>query len=392
MAVRGYTRAEILPEIPTVGIGMLGYAFMGRAHSSAFKTMPYTMWPPPAMPNLHAICGRSERAVREAAIRYGFEGFYTDWHQLVRDPEIQVFDNTGPNNLHAEPCIEAAQQGKHVLCEKPVARTAEEAKEMLDAVERSGVKHMVGFNYRFVPALHLMSDLIETGQLGEIRHFRGTYLQDWIASPDQPMVWRLNADVAGSGALGDLGTHTVDLARWLVGEIGAVSGISKTFIRERPLGGDSGERGTVTVDDAVAVLLEFRNGAIGTLEATRFATGRKNHHTIEVNGSRGSVRFDLERLNELEYYSEDDAPNVRGFHDVLVTEQNHPFYAFWWPPGHTIGWEHTFVNEIYHFLRCIAHDEPVAPHGATFEDGYRNALILDAIAESSRTGRRVHLT
>jgi len=381
-----------VPEAPTVSIGMLGYAFMGKAHSNAFKTMPYMMWPPPAVPRLVQICGRNEAAVSEARVRYGFERYSTDWHELVDDPEIQVFDNTAPNNLHAEPCIAAARNRKHILCEKPLARNTEEAKGMLDAVREAGVTHMVAFNYRFVPALRLAYDLIHDGRIGEIYHFRGQYLQEWIADPEFAMVWRLRGDVAGSGALGDLGSHTIDLARWLVGEIGAVTGLTKTFVPERPSDEADGRREKVTVDDATIALLEFENGAIGTVEATRFAPGRKNFHTIEINGSKGSIYFNLERLNELQFYSTESPPDVQGFHNVLVTEAHHPYWSFWWPHGHIIGWEHAFVHEIYHFLGAVAGGEGVAPLGATFEDGYRNAVITDGILESSRSSQKVQLT
>lgn len=375
---------------PTIGIGVLGYAFMGKAHTNAFKTLPYIMWPPPAIPRLVSICGRNEVAVAEAQMRYGYERYCTDWHELIDDPEVQVFDNLAPNNLHAEPCIAAARNGKHVICEKPLARNAEEAKAMRDAVRESGVVNMVAFNYRFVPALRLAYDLIKAGRIGEIYHFRGQYLQEWIASPDFPMVWRLQGDVAGSGALGDLGTHTIDLARWLVGDIGAVSGLTKTFIPERLSG--EGRKEKVTVDDAVIALVEFENGAIGTLEASRFAPGRKNHHTIEINGSKGSIYFDLERLNELQVYSTEDPPDTQGFHDVLVTEANHPYYSFWWPHGHIIGWEHTFVHEAYHFLQAVVGAGEIAPYGATFDDGYRNAVVADGIVESAMGGKKVVLS
>jgi predicted dehydrogenase len=251
---------------------------------------------------------------------------------------------------------------------------------------------MVAFNYRFVPALRLAYDLIREGRLGEIYHFRGQYLQEWIASADFPMVWRLQGEVAGSGALGDLGAHTIDLARWLVGEIGAVSGLTKTFIPERPTGEAEGRREQVTVDDAFVSLVEFENGAIGTIEASRFAHGRKNYHTIEINGSRASIRFNLERLDELQYFSTEDPPDVQGFHDVIVTEAHHPYYSFWWPHGHIIGWEHTVVHEVYHFLQAVARGESIAPYGATFEDGYRNAVVADGIVESSRSGRKVQLS
>ena len=272
-------------DAPEIGIGMLGYAFMGKAHSNGFKKLPYMMYPPVAIPRLVAVVGRNEEAVAEAARRYGYEGYYTDWRKMLEDDNIQLFDNGGPNNIHAEPCIEAAKAGKHVFCEKPLGRTAEESKSMLDAVEAAGVKHMVAFNYRFVPAIVQAKKLIDEGMLGRIYHFRGKYLQEWIMDPNFEKVWRLDKSIAGSGALGDLGAHTIDLARFLVGEPTKVSAMTKTFIEERPLEGGGGT-GKVDVDDAFVSLLEFDNGAIGTIEASRFAGGRKNHHVIEINGEK----------------------------------------------------------------------------------------------------------
>ncbi len=374
-------------NIPTIGVGVLGYAFMGKAHTNAYKKLPYIFWPPAAIPRLVSIAGRSEKAVAEAARRYGYDRFTTNWRDLVTDPEIQIFDNSGPNNLHAEPCIAAAEAGKHIICEKPLARTAAEAKQMLEAVRKAGVKHACAFNYRFVPAVRQARLLIEQGALGRIYHFRARYLQEWIADPEFAMVWRLDKSVAGSGALGDLGAHIIDLARFLVGEPRAVNGLTTTFIKERPLPDGSGRKATVDVDDAFVALVEFENGAIGTLEATRFATGRKNHNTFEINGSKGSISFNLERLNEIEVYLNDAGPReARGFTDVLVTEAYHPFYANWWPHGHIIGWEHTFVHEINHLIEAIVNGKTVEPYGATFEDGYRCAVICDAIVQSSENG------
>jgi predicted dehydrogenase len=376
---------------PEIGVGMLGYAFMGKAHTNAYKTLPYMVYPPPAIPKLIAIVGRNQESVREAAVRYGYEGYYTDWRRLIEDPRIQLFDNGGPNNLHAEPCIAAAEAGKNILCEKPLARDAAEAKRMLDVVQKAGVKNMVSFNYRFVPAIRQAYHLIQSGALGQIYHFRAVYLQEWIMDPNFPQVWRLDRAAAGSGALGDLGAHIVDLARFLVGEPKAVTGLTKTFIDERP--GPDGKRVKVDVDDAFLSLVEFENGAIGTLEASRFAAGRKNHQVIEINGSRGSIVFNLERLNELDVYWTDVGPReTRGFADVLVSEAYHPFWEYWWPHGHIIGWEHTFVHEIAHLLDAIVNNKEVGPLGATFEDGYKNAVICDAILESSRQGRRVGIS
>ncbi len=279
-------------QAPEIGIGMLGYAFMGKAHSNALKKLPYMMYPPVAIPKLVAIAGRNEEATAEAAKRYGYSRYYTDWRQLVDDPEVQVFDNGGPNDAHAEPCNRAAAAGKHIFCEKPLGRTAEESKAMLDAVTKAGVKHMVAHNYRFVPAIVQARKLIESGQMGRIFHFRAVYLQEWIMDPNFPKVWRLDKSVAGSGTLGDLGSHIIDLARFLVGEPKQVMAMTKTFIDERPLPDGSG-RGKVDVDDAFVSLFEFENGAIGTLEASRFAAGRKNHEVLEINPERGTIRCNM---------------------------------------------------------------------------------------------------
>jgi predicted dehydrogenase len=381
--------AKSAGDVPEIGVGMLGYAFMGKAHTNAFKKIPYMMYPPPAVPRLVAICGRTEAATAEAARRYGYEQVYTDWRKMLENDKVQLFDNGGPNDAHAEPSIAAAQAGKHVLCEKPLARSAEEAKGMLDAVAKAGVKHMVAFNYRFVPAVRQARNLIESGALGRIYHFRAVYLQEWIMPHyNSPMIWRLEKKVAGSGALGDLGAHIIDLGRFLVGEVKGVSAMTSTFIKKRPKAG--GGMGTVDVDDAFTAAVEFENGAIGTLEATRFAAGRKNHMVLEVNGEKGSICFDLERMNELEVFWVGEQPKeTQGFHDVLISEGYHPWWSNWWPHGHIIGWEHTFVHEITHLLDCIVNDKAVAPYGATFEDGYRAAAICDAILVSAATKKQV---
>lgn len=377
-------------KIPEIGVGVVGYAFMGKAHSHAYIDLPIFFYPPPAKPVLVAICGRNEELVREAAIRYGYKRYYIEWEKLVKDPEVQLFDNSGPNNIHAEPCIVAADNGKHILCEKPLATNAKEAKRMLEAVKRAGVKHMVGFNYRFVPAVLLARKLIEDGRLGRIYHFRARYLQEWIMDPNFPLIWKLRKEVAGSGPIGDLGSHIIDLARFLVGEIKSVSSMATTFIKERPLPENPNTKGEVTVEDAFVACIEFDNGAIGTLEATRFASGRKNYNSFEINGEKGSIEFNLERLNELRVYDIDEVNmDIMGWREVLVTETYHPFIKFYWPHGHIIGWEHTFLNEIYHFLDCIVNDKEVGPYGATFEDGYRCNVVMDAIVESVKTGKRI---
>jgi predicted dehydrogenase len=374
---------------PEIGIGMLGYGFMGKAHSNAFKTLPYMVYPPPAIPRLVGIAGRNPAAIQEAARRYGYAHAYTDWKALLDNPDVQLFDNGGPNDVHAAPVIQAAQTGRAIICEKPLARSTAEAASMLDAVTKAGVKHLCAYNYRFVPAVRLARHLIESGTLGEIYHFRAVYLQEWIVDPSFGMVWRLNKAEAGSGALGDLGSHLLDLARFLVGEPRRVNAMTKTFIKERPLRDESGASGDVTVDDAFTALLEFENGALGTVEASRFALGRKNGQVFEINGSLGSLRFNLEALNELEVYYQNDIPrDTHGFHKVLVTEAYHPFWKYWWPQGHIIGWEHTFIHQFAHFFECLVNDQPIAPYGATFEDGYKNAVICDAILRAAETGQR----
>jgi predicted dehydrogenase len=337
-------------------------------------------WPPPLRPVLVAIAGRNETAVGEAARRFGFASHVADWRELIADDRVALFDNAGPNNLHGEPTIAAAQSGKHVLCEKPLGRTAAESYDIWQAAARGGVKHMCAFNYRFVPAVRLAREMLEAGELGDIYHFRGRYLQEW-GNVDADL-WRFDATAAGSGALGDLGAHVIDLAHYLVGEISTVSALTATFQPGR------------AVDDGFEAAVSFEGGAIGTIEATRFAPGRKNALSFEINGSRGSIAFDLERLNELQVHLVDSRPGARaqGFRQVLVSEADHPFWQWWWPHGHIIGWEHTFVHEIHHLLHAIATDGEVRPYGADFEDGYRAAEVCDAILRSSQSGTREAIT
>jgi predicted dehydrogenase len=287
--------------VPELGVGMLGYAFMGKAHANAYRTLSYMTWPPPFRPRLVSIAGRDESAVAEAAQRYGFERHVTDWRELVSDPEVGLFDNSGPNNLHAEPTIAAAEAGKHVFCEKPLGRTAKESYETWQRVAGAGVRHMTAFNYRFVPAVRLARQMLEAGELGDVLHFRGRYLQEWGTTTAD--AWRFQKDAAGSGALGDLGAHAIDLARYLVGEIASVSAITRTFMEGRE------------VDDAFEAVVEFEGSALGTIEATRFAAGRKNALAWEINGTKGSLAFDLERLNELQH-----SEGTKGFRTILVTE------------------------------------------------------------------------
>jgi predicted dehydrogenase len=371
-------------EIPEIGIGMLGYAFMGRAHTNALKKLGYTFWPPPAHPRLVHVAGRNAEGVAEAAHRYGFEKHSTDWKAVIDDPDVQVFDNGGPNDQHLEPTVAAAQAGKHIICEKPLGRTADEAYEIWSEVAKTPVKAMTAFNYRFFPAIRLVKLLLEDGTLGEIRHFRGRYHQEWLVDPETPSSWRLDKATAGSGALGDLGSHIIDLSRYLVGEITDVSGNLTTFVDERP-------GGHVDVDDAFEAIVRFDTGATGTLEATRVAPGRKNHMRFEISTTKGTVIFDQERMNELELHLIGSSPgeSAQGFRRVLVSETYHPYWEHWWPHGHMIGWEDSFVHELGHLLEAVATDGPIGPHGATLEDGYRCAEVCDAIDRSSHTGQRV---
>ncbi len=370
-------------DIPSIGIGMLGYAFMGKAHTNALKKIAYIPWPPPYEPRLVSICGRTEDAVKEAARRYGYEKWTTDWRELVGDPDVQVFDNCGPNDFHLEPTLAAARAGKHVICEKPLGRTADESYEIWKGVADAGVKHQCAFLFRFFPAVRLAREIIEAGDIGDIYHFRGTFQQEWIMDPQFPIVWRLDKEVAGSGALGDLGAHVIDQSRYLVGEPVSVTGLLKTWITDRP-------GGKVTVDDAFEATVEFDNGAIGTYEATRYAFGRKNHLWWEIYGSKGAIVWDQERMNELQvnYGNSTPGEHSQGFRTVLVSEAYHPWWQYWWPHGHMIGWEDGFVHQLLHLLECVRDDKPISPIAADFEDGYRCAEICDAIIRSHETGER----
>lgn len=378
-------------SVPEVRLGMLGYNFMGKAHCNAYLKFPHMFWPPTARVRMVAICGRTEPAVAEAARRYGFEGYYTDWRDLVADARLTLFDNVAWHSAHVEPCIAAAEAGKHVLCEKPLATNAADARRMLDAAMRAGVKHMVAFNYRFAPAVQLARRIIEEGYLGRLHHIRIRYLQDHQAEPNTPVPFKIGA--GKGGVLLGLGSHVIDLARFLAGEPASVSGLVTTFNRERPDADGSGRLVAVTDDDSFVANVAFRNGALGTLEASYVCAGRKNQLVVEVNGVRGSLTWDLEDLNRLSVYLEgrDKFPGVTGFENVLVTEAHHPYQRYWWPFGHISGWEHLHANLIHHFVDAVANDHPVGPYAPTFADGYKAALVAEAIEESCTTGRRVAL-
>ncbi len=372
---------------------MVGYKFMGRAHSHAYYDVA-RFFELEAEPVMVALCGRDEDAVRTAAERNGWQGHETDWRKLVSRPDIDLIDIGTPNNSHAEIAIAAAEHGKHVLCEKPLAMDLEQARRMRAAVQRAGVVHMICHNYRFAPAVQFARQLIAEGRLGTIYHIRAQYLQDWIMDPEFPLVWRLQKEVAGSGTHGDLSAHIIDLARFLVGEFESVSGLLHTFIKERPL--DSGAEGAwgaqgkagapmgrVTVDDAAMFMARFRNGALGVFEASRFAGGNRNGNRFEINGSKGSVRWDLEQMNNLQVYFHDDPAGQQGFRTINCTEAVHPYAGHYWPAAHIIGYEHTFVNLVAELMGGIAQGRSPAPN---FDDGVRNQAVLDAVMASSVDG------
>ena len=377
---------------------MVGYRFMGRAHSNAWRQAP-RFFPLKSHIEMHTLCGRNSAAVQLARAQLGWERACTDWQELVESPLINVVDISTPNDSHAEIAIAAAQNGKHVLCEKPLALNVKQAQAMLAAARKSKIVHMVCHNYRRIPAMALARKLISEGALGRIYHYRARYAQDWIVDPDFPLEWRLQKNRSGSGAHGDINSHILDLGRFLVGEFKEVCGLLHTFIPERPLAEAGGrapslpgkaprKMGKVTVDDTSMFLGRFENGALANLEATRLAPGRKNRIEIEVNGGKGSLYFDFEDMNRLKWFDTASASDRQGFRDILVTQQGgvHPYVGQWWPPGHILGYEHTFVHTIADFVTACVEGKPVRPN---FEDGLENQRVLEAVEESSKSGRWV---
>ncbi len=371
-----------------VNIGMIGYKFMGKAHSHAYKDVRM-FFQPALQPVMKTICGRTKAAVTAAAKQYGWESVETDWRTIVQRPDIDIVDISSPGHLHRDQAIAAARAKKHIICEKPLANSLAEARDMLRAVKRAGVAHMVMFNYRRIPAVMLAHEMIRDGELGELYHYRAFYLQDWIVDKRFPLVWRLEKKFAGSGALGDIGSHIIDLAHFLVGQIDEVCSHLKTFVKQRPLPGRKSRLGRVTVDDAAAFLARFRSGVVGSFEATRFATGRKNYHGFEIYGSKGALIFNFEAMNELHFYSCAEKKERQGFRRILVTEASHPYFSAWWPPGHIIGYEHTFVHAIAEFLNCLAAGRPPSPG---FEDGVRCQAVLEAVEQSAHARRWVKVS
>jgi len=374
-----------------LSVGMIGYNFMGKAHSNAWRQAG-KFFDLPATVELNTICGRNAAAVEKAKNQLGWTKTSTDWREVVADPAIDIIDITTPNDSHAEIAIAAAKAGKAILCEKPLAMDIAECEAMVDAVKKARVVNMVCHNYRRIPAIALAKRMIEDGILGDrIFHYRARYAQDWITDPNFPLVWRLQSKIAGSGTHGDINAHIIDLGRYLVGDIKEVCGLMETFIKERPLLAQTGallgakgakKMGKVTVDDAVSWIGRFKNGAIANLEATRFAYGRKNHITLEINGSKGSLAFNFEDMNRLEYYNAEDPADRRGFRSILVTEGTHPYAGAWWPPGHIIGYEHTFVNTFADFVKAVVAGKSVQP---TFADGLANERVLAAVEKSAKT-------
>jgi predicted dehydrogenase len=381
----------------SLGVGMVGYAFMGAAHSQAWRTA-HRFFDLPLRPDMAVLCGRDAAAVEAAARKLGWRSVETDWKQLLRRDDVGLVDVCTPGDTHAEIAIAALDAGKHVLCEKPLANSVAEARAMVAAAERAraaGVRSMVGFNYRRVPAVSLARKLVAEGRIGQVRHVRAQYLQDWIVDPEFPLVWRLQADKAGSGALGDIGAHIVDMAQFVIDDrLSGVSALTETFVKERPLpaaasglsasgGAGSSARGPVTVDDAALFFGRFGGGAVASFEATRFATGRKNAIRLEVNGSAGSLAFDFESMNELSFYDGTEDPETAGFRRILVTEPTHPYAGAWWPPGHLLGYEHSFTHEVVDLVTDLAADRDPTP---SFADGLQVQLVLDAVARSAAAG------
>nr|QLK01605.1 Gfo/Idh/MocA family oxidoreductase [Micromonospora carbonacea] len=382
---------------------MVGYAFMGAAHSQAWRTVN-RVYDLPSRVRMALVCGRDTAKVADAADRLGWDAYTTDWRSLVESDEIDVVDICTPGDSHAEIALAALAAGKHVLCEKPLANTVAEAREMAAAAaaaRASGTRSMCGFTYRRVPAVTLMRRMVAEGRLGTIRHVRAAYLQDWIVDPQFPLVWRLQKDKAGSGALGDIGAHIIDLTQYVTGQrVAGVSAITETFVKQRPLpaeysglaaqaadngpaDGQGPATGPVTVDDAAVFVARLDGGALATYEASRFATGRKNALRVEINGSLGTLAFDLERMNELEFYDATRPAAEQGFTRILVTEAEHPYMSAWWPPGHIIGYEHSFTHQARDFVEAIATGTDPAP---SFTDGLQVQLVLDAVTRSAELG------
>lgn len=373
----------------TIGVGMVGHAFMGRVHSQAWRTVHH-FFDVPLAPRLVALGGRDLERTKAAAAKLGWESVETDWRALIARDDVQIVDICTPGDSHKDIALAALAAGKHVLCEKPLANSVEEAEEMAEAAAAAsakGQRSMVAFNYRRVPALAVARRMVAEGRLGKIRHVRAQYLQDWLSDPNTPMAWRLRKEEAGSGSLGDIGAHIIDATQFVLGEqLTGVSGLTETFVHKRPIAGDpNGKLDDVTVDDAALFIGKFASGAMASYEATRFALGRKNAMRLEVNGEKGSLAFDFESMNELSYYDGEDADETAGFRRVLITEATHPYVGVWWPPGHIIGYEHTFTHEVFDFLTDIHNGTDPSP---SFADGLQVQKVLGAVEASAGNDSR----
>jgi predicted dehydrogenase len=381
-----------------LNVGIIGYKFMGRAHSNAWLKAPL-FFDLPARPVLKMACGRQESSVKEFASKWGWEKTETDWKKLVSSPDIDIVDVALPQALHYEIAIAAAREGKHIFCEKPLAMNRKQAEEMVRICEDNKVTHYLNHNYRRTPAISFAKKMIEDGKVGRIFHWRCAYQQDWIVDPDFPLTWQLRKETAQAGPQWDLNSHAVDLAHYLVGEIRTVSCLTTNFIKERPLADEStsgnlsaatlgDQKGEVTVEDAALMMVQFKNGAVGSFEATRFATGRKNGLRFEIYGSKGSILFDLERMNELQYYSLDDEEGTQGFRTIQATEAVHPYAGNWWPAGHIIGYEHSFVHAVSDFVTAVVENKSIKPD---FYDGLKIIEVLEAGIQSAESRQQVIL-
>jgi predicted dehydrogenase len=372
-----------MPETQSLNIAIIGHRFMGRAHSNGWLQAP-RFFDLKAKPVLKVACGRDQDATRAFADNWGWQETESDWEQVVSRDDIDIIDIATPTHLHHDMAIAAAQNGKHIFCEKPFALDATQAANMLEAANKAGVVHYLNHNYRRCPAIRLAKKLIDEGKLGRLYHWRGTYQQDWLADPQTPMRWQLRHEFAGGGPHIDLGSHSVDLARYLMGEIATVSCLKANFVPERPDPDGSGT-GEVNVDDASLMNVEFESGAVGSFECTRYASGRKNHNQFEINGSEGSLIFDLEKMNELQFFSRSGPSTEQGFRTILATDPEHEYVGNWWPPGHIIGYEHAFVHAAADFINAVSGDGTINPD---FTDGLRCMQVIDAASRSAENGRR----
>ncbi len=382
-----------------INVALIGCKFMGKAHSNAWKNSPH-FFDMDLQPVMKVACDTNEQVLGEFAARWGWQETETDWRKIVARDDIHVIDITTPPNVHCEIAVAAAEAGKHVFCEKPIARSAAEADQMWQAAEKNGIVNYLNHEYRRCPAIALAKQLIDEGRIGRIFHWRGTYLQSWLADPDFPLTWHSKKEIAGSGPQSGINSHSVDLARFLVGEIKSVVAMQTNFVTERTPAGEAagtfnaagatgGPKEKVTVEDAISMIVEFENGALGSFEASNFAPGRKNYNYFEIYGSKGSLIFDLERMNELQFFSAEDPEHAQGFRKILATESCHKYMANWWPPGHSIGFEHEFHQGVVDFVDAIDKGTTVTPN---FHDGVKVMQVLEAGLTAAETGRKVVLS